>query len=294
MLHYYALRCTAEKKAMAAGKEQHAAIRTKATKATSKPCPENSEGMLRSFFGKEKAQAAPQVPEQGVESWLRSCLGAADTAKEASSSMQADTQKIRKVERSKKLPSGPTFTIIDSQPASRANADRAFSQNLALWESLPRGHAEVRGETGGLLCELAAMRKFGSSEEKFGPLAREANGARRCALSVLPAALRSMDEAQHSLSLAVVFTTKAPKLQPKLFLLLLLSLLSLVSIVIVIVIIAEKKFFLLFFCCFFFFFLGPWGICGAGFLGLGGEWGDVQGLLLLSRPGPGKATAQQQ
>ena len=216
MLHYYALRCTAQKKAMT-GKEQQVAKQAKAKLL--KPCPaENSEGILRSFFAKEKAEAAT-VAEQGVESWLRSCLGAGgaeDTKKGARAQAREVHKEIRKVERSKKLPSGPTFTITDSQPASRANADRAFSQNLALWESLPRGHAEVREETGRLLCELAAMRKFGSSEEKFGPLAREADGARRCALSVLPAALRNMNvEAQSSLSLAMVFTTKAPKLQPK-------------------------------------------------------------------------------
>ncbi|CAE7438604.1 RTCA [Symbiodinium sp. CCMP2592] len=210
MLRYYTLRCTAQKKATVTGKEPQ--VQAKQAKAKLlKPCQaENSEGILRSFFAKEKAQAAA-VAEQGVESWLRSCLGTegADTTKGARVEAREVHKEIRKVERSKKLPSGPTFTITDSQPASRANADRAFSQNLALWESLPRGHAEVREETGRLLCELAAMRKFGSSEEKFGPLARQANGARRCALSLLPAALRSIsNEAQSSPSLAMVFTTK--------------------------------------------------------------------------------------
>ena len=36
------------------------------------------------------------------------------------------------------------------------------------------------------VCELSGLRKFGSAEEKFGPLAREAQGARRCALQALP------------------------------------------------------------------------------------------------------------
>ena len=35
------------------------------------------------------------------------------------------------------------------------------------------------------VCELAGLRKFGSAEEKFGPLAR-GHGARKCALQTLP------------------------------------------------------------------------------------------------------------
>jgi hypothetical protein len=36
------------------------------------------------------------------------------------------------------------------------------------------------------VCELSGLRKFGSAEEKFGPLARQGHGARLCALQTLP------------------------------------------------------------------------------------------------------------
>ena len=201
-LRYYALRCSAAKPA----KEKQPKPMAKERQA--RPEADNFEAMLGSFFVKLERKAQP---EQAVELWLRSAFALAKEtpSREAQEAQEAqrDGSQIRKVQRKVALPSGPTFTIIDSQPASRANADRAFSQNLALWEHLPRGHAEVRGDTGSLLCELAAMRKFGSSEEKFGPLAREAGGARRCALSWLPASVKSL-KTEH-LSLAMVFTTKA-------------------------------------------------------------------------------------
>lgn len=59
----------------------------------------------------------------------------------------------------------------------QASQDRSYLRSPLLWEALPRGHAEIRWEDE-MVCEVAGLRKFGSAEEKFGPLAREAGGAR--------------------------------------------------------------------------------------------------------------------
>eukprot|EP00435_Cladocopium_sp_Y103_P030006 s802_g7.t1 len=147
---------------------------------------------LRHFLGDRRADARGAEGESSVEQWVRgSAEGRADLR---------GSKEVRRVQRSHALPSGVTLTIIDSQPASKAGADRSYARNLALWEALPRGHAEVKqGET--VVCELSGLRKFGSAEEKFGPLAR-GHGARLCALQTLPGAISADSE------LKLVFMTK--------------------------------------------------------------------------------------
>ncbi|CAJ1453336.1 unnamed protein product, partial [Effrenium voratum] len=157
--------------------------------------PVDVERFLRDFFDKS---ADAEAEAGAAERWLRKAPAEAVSASPAE---VRGSKEVRSVQRSLTLPSGPAVTIIDSQPAGKASADRSYAKNLALWESLPRGHAEVQTD-GKTVCELAGLRKFGSAEEKFGPLAREANGSRRCALQILPRALREEDE------LTLIFSTK--------------------------------------------------------------------------------------
>ena len=151
------------------------------------------ETLLREFF-QQNADANRPGHSDAVMTWLGGNGNRADFR---------GSKEVRRVQRSHGLPSGVTLTIIDSQPASKAGADRSYARNVALWESLPRGHAEIRHEDA-IVCEMAGLRKFGSAEEKFGPLAR-GHGARKCALQTLPGALASVGDTSE---LKLVFMTK--------------------------------------------------------------------------------------
>eukprot|EP00931_Biecheleriopsis_adriatica_P066648 TRINITY_DN40954_c0_g1_i1.p1 TRINITY_DN40954_c0_g1~~TRINITY_DN40954_c0_g1_i1.p1 ORF type:complete len:1818 (+),score=330.36 TRINITY_DN40954_c0_g1_i1:54-5507(+) len=212
-VQYYTLRHktqTALPKGKAASNSGSSALHPLATNAS--PASLCLEEGLQSFFKKQSEQlltgSFSSNKEGAVDSWIRSALGPSSSQVETRADFR-NSREVRRVVRTHTLPSGPTFTMIDSQPASRAGADRSYAQNLALWESLPRGHAEVRNGNpdGELLCEVAALRKFGNAEEKFGPLAREAGGARRAALA-LCAALKGKEEEIGRYEVSLVFLTK--------------------------------------------------------------------------------------
>ena len=201
-LRYYTLSCVAR---LTQRQTPRTAVLRK--NAGSSHEPNTADEVVSNFFS---SAAEPKTQSEcGIETWLRAVTCTSPSGKH-NELPDLGSKDLRRVQRAKTLPSGATFTIIDSQPAKRASADRAFA-NQALWEALPRGHAEVRegDETGVLLCQLAAMRKFGSAEEKFGPLASEAGGARRCALSALPAAMKKL---QLRCKLSLVFSTKDSRL----------------------------------------------------------------------------------
>lgn len=181
-LRYYALR-------------SRGAAKSPVQKAAGAARQEDAHTALQRFFA---TSDGPEEKTSAVAAWLQ---GRAE--REGRVDFR-NSKEVRRVQRTHALPSGVTLTIIDSQPASKAGADRSYARNVALWESLPRGHAEVRqGEV--LVCELSGLRKFGSAEEKFGPLAREAQGARRCALQALPSSMSAMSDPGQ---LVMVFLTK--------------------------------------------------------------------------------------
>ena len=107
-------------------------------------------------------------------------------------SLPDDSKAIRKVARDINLTSGAKLTITDMQPSGPGIAhDRAYSTNHPLWLNLPRGvSAIVDRETGQLHRVVVGVRKFGDSEERFGPLSATAGGARRAA-DALVSLLRS-------------------------------------------------------------------------------------------------------
>jgi len=202
-LAYYAARCSAPQPlAGGGGGHVRGGTKSKTNKDTCGLFPKDTQVVdLRDFFFAETAgSASTQRRENHVEQWVKSALVATSKA-QAILQVKRDfkgCKDVKRVSRMVQLPSGLQLCIVDSQPANRMAADRCFVQNIALWESLPRGHTEVRlgGESGAMLCEVVGLRKFGGAEEKFGPLAREAGGSRRAALQALPNALGSCANAE--------------------------------------------------------------------------------------------------
>lgn len=208
MLKYYVFRATAIKSSVS----RHVSFtRRSCSKSNDEIVIKNGkeDSILQNFFLSKNSAGLPDAKESAAEQWVVRALSCKSAAPVSRSNFR-QSRDVRQVTRKFTLPSGPTIAIIDFQPMSRDAADRRYAQNVALWESLARGHSEIRlGCPGGpLLREIAALRKFGNADEKFGPLAREAGGARQAALDWIPQALSAKGSSVGPWDAYLVFTTK--------------------------------------------------------------------------------------
>eukprot|EP00746_Dinoflagellata_sp_MGD_P126014 gnl/MRDRNA2_/MRDRNA2_60942_c0_seq1.p1 gnl/MRDRNA2_/MRDRNA2_60942_c0~~gnl/MRDRNA2_/MRDRNA2_60942_c0_seq1.p1 ORF type:complete len:1875 (+),score=360.74 gnl/MRDRNA2_/MRDRNA2_60942_c0_seq1:45-5669(+) len=160
---------------------------------------------LRSFFG-VAGSIAGRVQDDAVGQWAGTALARGANTRTPSGDFRG-SRDVRRISRSIELPSGPALLITDSQPMDRAAADRIFSRSETLWESLARGHCEIQ-HSGKVVCEIAALRKFGNADEKFGPLAHNAGGAHRAATRALPAVLHKIEKDIGRWEVDLVFLTK--------------------------------------------------------------------------------------
>lgn len=79
----------------------------------------------------------------------------------------------------------PGFTINPDHPMTLSTM-KSWNPNFWVVKSVKSQFFMVEIPKFFEVCELSGLRKFGSAEEKFGPLARQGHGARLCALQTLP------------------------------------------------------------------------------------------------------------